>query len=307
MSEPSSRTMSTKEWLMIAALSLLWGSSFLLIKYALQGFQPFSIVLGRVMVASLALLVILRIRGKKLPRDKRIWLDFLVISLLNNVIPFSIIMWSETQISSGLTSVLNASAPLWTVILALTLRSEKVTWNRILGVMLGFAGVIMMIGISSLESLGLHILAQAGMLIATLSYALAGNYTQRVKQVDPIMISTGQVVCSSVIMLPVVALIDKPWQQPMPPAVSWGAVIALGFLGTAIAYLLYFRVLMSAGAGNALLVTYIIPVNAVLLGILLLGESFAPYQFAGMFLIFLGLVAVDGRVFCKLRLQPTAD
>ncbi|MEE4194116.1 MAG: EamA family transporter [Anaerolineae bacterium] len=306
MSRTSPRTMTSKEWLMMFGLSLLWGSSFLLIKYALKGFQPFSIVLVRVVVASVVLWSILRWQGKKLPHDKKIWRDFFVISLINNVIPFSIIMWSETQISSGLTSVLNASAPLWTVILALALRAEQVTWNRIIGVIFGFTGVIVMIGFSSLEGFGLHILAQVGMLLATLCYALAGQYTQRLKALEPNTIATGQVLCSSIIMLPVVALADKPWLQPMPSASSWAAVIALGVLGTAVAYLLYFRILLSAGPGNALLVTFIIPVNAVLLGIIVLGETFAPYQFGGMFLILLGLLAVDGRVFRFRKTQPSA-
>ena len=301
MSEHTPRQMTTKEWLMLAVLSILWGSSFLLIKYALKGFQPFTIVLVRVVVASVVLLTILRFQGKKLPKDKKIWQDFIVIALLNNVIPFSIIMWSETQISSGLTSVLNASAPLWTVVLALTLRSEKVTWNRIIGVFFGFAGVIIMIGMNSLEGIGLHILAQLGMLIATLCYALAGNYTKRVKDLEPNVIATGQVICSSVIMLFIVAIFDQPWLQPTPPMISWAAAITLGVLGTAVAYLLYFRILMSAGTSNALLVTFLIPINAVLLGVLVLGESFAPYQFAGMFLILLGLIAVDGRVFRLLH------
>lgn len=301
MSKSAPRSMTPAEWLMLAGLSLLWGSSFLLIKYALKSFQPFTIVLLRVTVAAVVLYTIIRLQGKRLPRDKKLWRDFFIIALLNNMIPFSIIMWSETHISSGLTSVLNASAPLWTVVLALALRTEHVTWNRIAGVALGFSGVIVMIGMNSLEGLGLNILAQVGMLVATLCYTLAGNYTQRVKHIDPVMIAVGQVICSSVVMLPVAALVDQPWLHPAPLAVSWAAVTALGVLGTAVAYLIYFRLLTTAGTSNALLVTFLIPINGILLGIFVLGETFAPYQLAGMFLILLGLVAVDGRVFLLLK------
>lgn len=301
MSDNTPRNMTRTQWLMLSALSVLWGSSFLLIKYALKGFQPFTIVLLRVAIAAVILSIILRLQGRRLPGDKKLWRDFFVIALVNNVIPFSIIMWSETQISSGLTSVLNASAPLWTVILALVLRSERVTWHRILGVALGFSGVVVMIGINSLEGLGLHILAQIGMLVATLCYALAGNYTQRVKHIEPTVIATGQVICSSLIMLFIVAFVDRPWLQPVPPAISWFAVAGLGILGTAVAYLIYFRLLTTTGTSNALLVTFLIPINGVLLGILVLGESFAPYQVFGMALILLGLVAVDGRIFRTRR------
>ena len=139
------------------------------------------------------------------------------------------------------------------------------------------------------------------MLVATLCYTLAGNYTQRVKHIDPVMIAVGQVICSSVVMLPVAALVDQPWLRPAPLAVSWAAVTALGVLGTAVAYLIYFRLLTTAGTSNALLVTFLIPINGVLLGIFVLGETFAPYQLAGMFLILLGLVAVDGRAFLLLK------
>ena len=297
----TSRGMTPTEWALLLLLSVLWGSSFLLIKYALKGFQPFSIVLLRVAIASIVLYIVIRIQGKSLPKDKKLWRDFIVIALFNNAIPFSIIMWAETHISSGLASVLNASAPLWGVILALALRTEHVDWKRILGVVLGFSGVIVMIGMGSLQGLGVNILAQVGMLVVTLCYALAGNYTQRVKQLDSTVIATGQVICSTIIMLPVVLLIDRPWMQAPPPAVSWFAVVGLGLLGTAAAYLIYFRLLTEAGTNNALLVTFLIPINAVILGIVVLHESFAPYQFIGMALILLSLVAVDGRVFRLLR------
>lgn len=293
--------MTARDWLLTVTLSVAWGISFFFIKLALHDLHPLTIVFGRVAVAALALNIILRLRGEHLPASRADWKHLLVISLLNNVIPFTLIAWAQTQIASSLTSILNASAPLWGVLLAYTVNRERLSGGRVLGMLLGFGGVIVTIGVDSLGGLGMNILAQLGMLAATFSYALSGAYTQRVRHLSPPVIAAGQVTVSTVLMLPLTLLIANPLQGPMPGLLSWAAVLELGLIGTTVAYLLYFRLLASAGASNALLTTFLIPITALLMGILLLGETLAPYHIAGMALILGGLLVIDGRIFRLVR------
>jgi drug/metabolite transporter (DMT)-like permease len=300
--------MHATDWGLLVLLSFVWGISFFFIKIALKGFSPLTIVFGRVVTAALALNVILRLRGESLPRKWTDWRHFLIIGIFNNVIPFTLIAWAGTQISSGLTSILNASAPLWAVLIAHFYNNEKITPLKILGMLLGFGGVSVMIGVESLAGIGMNTLAQIGMLAATLSYAAAGAYTQRVKhQYSPTLLATGQVTVSTVIMLVLAALIDQPWLKPMPSLVSWVSVIELGLVGTTIAYLIYFKVLRTAGASNALLTTFMIPVTALFFGITFLGESLQYYHFIGMALIAGGLLSIDGRVFQRFSKSPAIE
>ena len=287
--------MPVQDWLLLVVLSITWGISFFFIKIALHDLQPLTIVFGRVFTAAIALNFILRLRGEKLPHGWKQWKPFLLISILNNVLPFTLIVWSETQISSGLTSILNASAPLWGVVIAHFYNHEKLTGGKTIGILLGFGGVIVMIGYESLAGIGMNTLAQVAMLGATFCYAFAGAYTQRIKEYTPTVISAGQVTISSVIMFLLMVLIDRPWLSPMPSPASLGAVLELGLVGTAVAYLLYFRILNRSGASNALLVTFLIPVTALFVGIFFLGEHLSGIHFIGMGLIASGLLAIDGR------------
>ena len=303
----SPKHMSTQDWLLLVVLSITWGISFFFIKIALRDLQPFTIVFGRVFSAALVLNLILRLRGERLPRGWNQWRPFLVIAILNNVFPFTLIVWSETQISSGLTSILNASAPLWGVVIAHFYNHEKLTGGKTLGILLGFGGVIVMIGYESLAGIGMNTLAQVAMLGATFCYAFAGAYTQRIKEYSPTVIAAGQVTISSVIMFLLMILIDRPWLSPMPSLASLGAVLELGLVGTAVAYLLYFRILRRAGASNVLLVTFLIPVTALFVGIFFLGEHLSGIHFVGMGLIASGLLALDGRVLSFFKKPSNAE
>lgn len=303
----SPKPMPAQDWLLLVVLSITWGISFFFIKIALKDLQPLSIVFGRVFTAALALNLILRLRGEKLPRGWNQWKPFLVISIFNNVLPFTLIVWSETQISSGLTSILNASAPLWGVVIAHFYNHEKLTGGKTIGILLGFGGVIVMIGFESLAGIGMNTLAQVAMLGATFCYAYAGAYTQRIKQYSPTVIAAGQVTISSVIMFFLMLLIDRPWLSPKPSLASLGAVLELGLVGTTIAYLLYFRILNRSGASNALLVTFLIPVTALFVGIFFLGEHLSGIHFIGMGLIASGLLAIDGRVLSLLKHPSSAE
>lgn len=303
----SPKHMPAKDWLLLVVLSVTWGISFFFIKIALRGLQPLTIVFGRVFTAALVLNLILHFRGERLPRGWNQWRPFLFISIFNNVLPFTLIVWSGTQISSGLTSILNASAPLWGVVIAHFYNHEKLTGGKTIGILLGFGGVIVMIGYDSLAGIGMNTLAQVAMLGATFCYAFAGAYTQRIKDFSPTVIAAGQVTISSVIMFLLMMLVDRPWLSPMPSLVSLGAVLELGLIGTTVAYLLYFRILRRSGASNVLLVTFLIPVTALFVGILFLDEHLSGIHFIGMGLIASGLLALDGRIFSFFKNLTRAE
>jgi drug/metabolite transporter (DMT)-like permease len=295
-SSPTAPAMGGREWAMLLSLAVLWGSSFFFFKVMVAALPPFTVVLGRVGLSALILNVWLVLRRDYMPASARSWGAFLVMGLLNNVIPFTLIVFGETRISSGLASILNATTPIFTVLAAHWLTTnERLTLGKIAGVVAGFAGVAVLIGPDALAGLGSgDIIGEAACLLAAVSYAFAGIYGRRFRGLDPIKVATGQITGSTLILIPLVIFVDRPWTLSMPGAGVWGAMIGIAVLCTVIAYILYFRILATAGATNLLLVTFVLPVSALLLGWLVLGESIAPRAFGGMALIGLGLAAIDG-------------
>ena len=295
--------MGPSEWAMLLLLSVLWGGAFFFIDVAVESVAPFTLVLLRVLLGAAILLLVLLIGGRGLPFERRMWGPFLVLALLNNAIPFSLFAWGQQHIASGLASILNATSPLWAVLVAHAFTDdEKATPLKLLGVAVGFSGVVLMIGGDLLLDIGsAGLLAQLACLAATLCYALAGVHARRFRTmgVPPIAVSAGQLCASVLVMLPMVLLFEPPWQSAAPSASGWAAIAALGIFSTAIAYILYFRLIDRAGATNAILVTFLIPATAILLGALVLGEQLALRHFLGMGLIGLGLAAIDGRVFAR--------
>lgn len=284
---------------MLLALSTVWGGSFFFNEIAVKDLPVFTVVVSRVALAAIILLIIMRLRGERLPQDRRVWTAFFAMGLLNNAIPFSLIVWGQQYIASGVASILNASTPLFTVILAHFLTSdERMTRGRFAGILIGFAGVAVMIGLDAIGELGVGILAQLLCLGGAISYAFAGIYGRRFRAmgITPMGTATGQVIASSLIMMPLVMVVDRPWTLPPPSLTAIGALIGVAAISTALAYVLYFRILATAGATNLLLVTFLIPVSAILLGIAFLGEILLPRHIAGMALIGCGLAAIDGRL-----------
>jgi drug/metabolite transporter (DMT)-like permease len=288
--------MGPTEWLLLAALSVLWGGSFFFAKVALAELPPFTVVLARVALAALALDLIRRARGQRLPRSPRLWRDFVIMGALNNLVPFSLIVWGQTEIASGLASILNATTPLFAVVLAHGLtRDERLAPARLGGVLAGLAGVVVMIGPQALAGLGGQALAELAILGAALSYALAGIFGRRFRATPPLITAFGQLCASTLMILPLALLADRPWSLPAPGLSTLGALIGIALLSTALAYVIYFRILAAAGATNLMLVTFLIPVSALVLGTAILGERLASGQLVGMALIGLGLLAIDGR------------
>lgn len=294
---PIHSTMGAAEWGMLLLLGAIWGGSFFFARVAVTEIAPLALVLLRVAIAGAALHLYLLARGTSfrvaLPR----WRMFVALGLLNNVIPFSLIFLGQTALGAGIASVLNATTPFWTIVVATAFASdERLTWNKVAGVLFGIAGTAVMIGPGLVAGLGGPVWAKAALVAASISYALALMVARRMRGLPPAILATGQLTVSSVVMLPVVLLTGGTAGLLAASAGVWAAVLGLALLSTAFAYLLYFTLVARAGATNASLVTLVVPVSAILLGALFLGERLELFELAGIALIALGLVTIDGRM-----------
>lgn len=294
------RSMGPLEWLLLGILSVLWGGSFFFNKLALAEWPPFAVLLVRVGLAAFALLAIMRLAGLSMAVGRRFWLAFFGMGILNNVIPFSLFLWGQTQIASGLAAILNAMTPIFSVLVMHAFGNERATGPKIAGVLAGLAGVAILMGPDALAGLGLNLLAHLACVAATVSYAFSGLYGRRFRELPPLVTAAGQLSASTLMMIPVVLVMHPPWTLPVPSQQGLSALIGLALISTALAYVIFFRIMRSAGPSNVMLVTFLIPVSAILLGSGLLGEALLPRHFAGMAAIFLGLALIDGRV-AKLR------
>ncbi len=302
--KPEVKSMSLLEWLLLLILSVLWGGSFFFVGVVVKFLPPLTIVALRVALAAITLLAVVYYMGIRIPKKRKIWGAFFGMCILNNIIPFTLIVWGQTHIASGVASILNATTPLFTVIAAHVLtRDEKMSITKMIGVLFGFTGVVFMIGHEALGGLGNSIYGQLAVLGAAASYSLAGIYGRRFHQfgIKPLVTATGQVTASSVVLIPIAIFIDKPFSLPAPGLEVWLAITGLAVFSTALAYLLYFRILATAGATNVLLVTLLIPVSAILLGAVFLGEHLEAKHLLGMGLIGIGLLSIDGRIFNLVR------
>jgi drug/metabolite transporter (DMT)-like permease len=294
--------MGATEWMLLVTLGVLWGGSYFFGKLALAQLPPFTVAVCRLGLAAQVLHIVVRAAGHGLPDSAQAWRRFWVMGLLNNAVPMSLILWGQIRIGSGFAAILNASTPLFTVLLAhVFTRDERMTPNRVGGVLFGLAGVAVMIGPDALGGLSGDLAAQLAMLGAAVSYACAGIFGRRFSGIPPLVTAAGQVTASTLTLLPLALVVDRPWLLPLPGAKTWAAVVGLALLCTALAYVIYFRILATSGASNLLLVTLLMPASAILLGTTVLGERLEPRQLAGMALIAAGLAAVDGRAALLLR------
>ncbi|WED23555.1 DMT family transporter [Vibrio sp. JC009] len=303
MTPTINHSMSLKVWAMLVLLSMLWGGSFFFVGVAVNDLPPLTIVTLRVAIAALTLWGIAIVTGLRPPQSLTVWVSFLGMGLLNNVIPFTLIVWGQTQIASGLASVLNAATPIFAVVVAgMMLPDERPTPLKLIGVVLGFVGVAVMIGVPALGD-GSNLLAQLAVIAAAISYAFAGVYGRRFKSlgVNPVITAAGQVTASTLILLPVTLFVEGSIETDSINMSTWIAIAGLAVASTAVAYVLYFRILELAGATNVLLVTLLVPVSAILLGSLFLNESLEVIHIVGMALIAFGLSAIDGRLWYRMR------
>ena len=291
--------MNGSDWLIMLVLAVIWGGAFFFIGVAVRHVPPMTYVWLRVTIAAVALWIFVKARGGSLDLPRQVWGSIVLLAVLNNALPFTLFGWGQTHIASGLASILNATTPIWGVLVAHFFTvDERMNPRKIAGVLLGFGGVATMIGPSLLSDIGSSALAQLACVGAALSYAFAGVWARRFKRlgISPLSITTGQLTAAAVVMLPVSMIAEHPWTTALPPVSAWAAITALAVLCTAFGYVLYFKLIDGAGATNAMLVTLLVPPVAILLGGLFLGETLAPQDFAGLALIALGLAAIDGRM-----------
>lgn len=296
--------MGPREWLLLLLLSVLWGGSFFFGKVAVGEWPPLMVVLARCALAAGALYLVMRMRGLDLAVGAGLWRSFFAMGLLNNLIPFCLIFWSQTQLPSGLSAILNATTPVFGVLVAHVFgQNERATPLKFAGVAAGLCGVAILMGPDARAGFSGSLLAQLAGLGAALSYGFSGLYGRRFREVPPLVSATGQLTATSVMMVPVMLVFAPPWTLPVPSWHAVGALVGLALVSTALAYVIFFEIMRRAGATNVMLVTFLIPVSAILLGAGLLNESLLPRHFLGMAAIFAGLALIDGRLF--RRTQPS--
>jgi drug/metabolite transporter (DMT)-like permease len=298
---PNDNRIDARDWSLLAVLSILWGGSFFFNGAALRELPPLTLVFLRVVLGAAILLPLLRMQGISFPKGVAGWKPFVAIGLLNNVIPFSLIVIGQTFIPSGLASILNATTPLFTVLVMAAAKEEALQMRRVAGVALGLVGVIILRGwgVESRAGQGLGILLCLG---GALSYGFAALAARRLlKDSPPLGTATFQLMASTVMMAIVVGAMEQPWRLPMPGIATWLAVLGLASLSTALAYIVFFQIIRRSGATNVMLVTLLIPVTAILLGWLVLGEPISAREIAGAAVIGSALLVIDGRAVRMLQ------
>jgi drug/metabolite transporter (DMT)-like permease len=286
---------------LLVLLSILWGGSFFFVAIAVREIPPLTLVLARVALAAMLLAAVARLLGLSLPRGLAAWRPYVVLAVLNNLVPFSLIVYGQTRIASGLAAVLNATTPLFTLVVARILAGEPLTAARLGGVVLGVAGVGVLMGPNAASADAAGVLGMLCVLGAALSYGLSAFWMRRLVGTPPLVSAEAQLLCSTIMLLPVAGLADRFWALPMPGATTIAAVLGLAAVSTALAYIVFFRISATAGPSNVMLVTLLIPVSAAALGVLVLGERLAPHQIAGALVIASALVVIDGRLLAWRR------
>lgn len=290
------KTMDGQDWGLLILLSVLWGGAYFFAGVAVKELPPLTVVLVRVLLAAICLLPVFWYLGHSLPRSFSTWLPFFGMGLLNNVLPFGLIFAGQTQITVGLSSIINAMTPLFTVLIMATFQEERLTKNRVIGVLLGLIGVAVLKGyetpINGNQTFGIVLC-----LAAAVSYGFAALWGRKfLVGVPPMKSATCQLLSSTLIIAVAVCLIDKPWTIPTPSYNTVLSLIALAVLGTALAYIVFFKILVRAGASNVMLVTLLIPITALLLGNTFLEEEIRLKEIIGAIIIGLGLLFIDGRL-----------
>ena len=291
-----------KSWSLLLGLALLWSVSFIFIKVAAPEIPVLTLVLVRVGLAALVLHLVVLASGRAYPRRASELGRYSLMGLVNNVLPFALIVYATPQIGAGAASILNATAPIFALLIAhVATADERITLPKLAGIALGIAGVVAIAGPEALSGAAGNLLPVAAMLGATFCYGISAVLGRTFRGNDPRVSAACQLTASTLMLAPVALLIDRPWAMPVPSLSALWAAAALALFSTALAYVVFFALISRAGATNTVLVTLLIPVGGTVLAWLLLGESFGPGELAGMLCIGLGLAVIDGRALALLR------
>lgn len=296
------KTLSLQGWLLLFALSIIWGGSFLSNRVVLEEVPVLTVVAFRVSAAAILLWIWVFLRRLPLPKGGKRWALIALSGVLNNVVPFTLIVWGQQHIPSGLAGILNSTTVIFTVLLAaLVFADERLTLRKLTGVVLGFVGVSLAVGFSSLRHLDPFSLGQLAVVGATMSYAVAGVVGRfSMAGVRAEVGAAATLTASSLIMVPLALSLEGVPSIDLAPA-TWAGLLYLGVMASAVAYLLFYRILIMAGAGNLSLVTLLIAPIAIILGAIVYGETLAPNAYLGFAVIAFGLLVIDGRLFRRAR------
>lgn len=287
-----------RDWMLLLALVVMWGSSFMFNRIAVASLPPLTVVAGRIGIAAIVLIVIVHALGKRLPPPGRDWWPYLVIAIIGNAVPFYLITWGQQVVESALAGILIAIMPLATILLAhFLIAGEHLTRQRVAGFIIGFSGILLLMGPDALAGVGgdgLRIVSQLAVLGGALCYALQSVLTRLIIKGDILVAAAATLLIAAVIAVPVALSLDRPWLLA-PTASSVAAVVWLGVGPTALATVLYFMLIRSAGPTFMSLVNYLSPGVAVILGLLVLGETPQVYAYIGLALILAGLAFSQSR------------
>lgn len=291
------------DWARLLVLSILWGGSFFFVGVAVRDLPPFTIVFVRVALAALFLLPLIWVYRIEVPRTYAGWRPFIVMAFLNNVVPFSLLVSGQTMVTSGVASVMNAMTPVFTILVLAAFGEERLIARRVVGVLLGLAGVLILRGFdadfSSTQSIGILLC-----LAATVSFGFSALWAKReLTDVQPIAAATFQLVCSAAMMFVLSLVIDRPWELPMPSNATLLALVGLAALSTSLGFILFFQIIRGSGAGNVMLVTLLVPVTAIMLGYFALDEAVSAREVIGALVIASALLIMDGRLLSRFAIR----
>ena len=290
-------TASQVDWILFLALGFFWGSSYLFIKIGIETLPPFSLIAGRLLIGALLLGAVLLMAREPLPREPRVYGHLVVMAVVNIAVPFTLITWGEQHIDSALASILNATVPLFTIILAaLAFHDEAVTVSRLAGLAIGFLGVVILVGRGLSGTLGEgSVLGELAMIGSSIAYAIGNVYARRnTRGLRPMIPAFFQVFFALCMTATLALLLEEPWSlAPAPEAVF--SVVWLGLLGSGLAYLVFFRLLRDWGSTRTSMVAYLLPVVGIALGVAVLGETINVRVIAGTILVIGGVALVNSR------------
>lgn len=282
----------TREMVLLLVLATLWGASYSFIKIGVETIPPVTLIAARTLIAGAILLVVIRLRGLALPRDLAIWRRFAIQACLNSAIPFTLIAWAETSVDAGLAAILNAGSPIFAFLLSMLLfRAEAASGRKLFGVAAGMLGVCLIIGVEALSGFGRELMAQLALVAAAACYGGAALFGRSFKGLDPIMPAAGSLICGAAILVPLSLVFDRPWAlSPSPESIQ--ALLALAVFSTALAFIIYFRLIDRLGTVGATSVAYLRVPTGVAIGVVFLGEQLSPTAWVGLALVVLGVVAM---------------
>jgi drug/metabolite transporter (DMT)-like permease len=280
------------ELALLVLLATLWGGSYTLIKLGVATIPPITLIAARTAVAGVLLLAIMRWRGLKMPRDAATWRRFLFQACLNSVIPWTLIAWAERSLDAGLATILNSTSPIFTFFLALAItRQEAVSVRKLVGVLAGLAGICLIVGVQAFRGVGEQLAAQLAVVAATICYAGGAIFSRGFKGLDPMAPAAGSLLCGTVILVPVSLVVDQPWTLA-PSLDSILALLGLAVFSTALAFVIYFRLIASLGSVGTTAQAYLRVPIGVALGVVFLGESLTSTAWIGLACVVIGVAAM---------------